>query len=94
MTIYRVHWIPIECYTNLEFAKRSTAADVWAFSTTLWEIFMFGEEIKTTDHVDAMRVSFLCYFLWQINVMVYKFNCTGFTHKSPSFVKSIYRLIK
>lgn len=51
-----MHWIPIECYSNLEFAKISTAADVWAFSTTLWEIFMFGEEIKTADHLDAMRV--------------------------------------
>ncbi|XP_044265655.1 tyrosine-protein kinase hopscotch [Tribolium madens] len=50
-----VHWIPLECYTNLDYAKRSTAADVWAFATTLWEIFVLGEEIKTTDHVETMR---------------------------------------
>ncbi|XP_018333328.1 tyrosine-protein kinase hopscotch [Agrilus planipennis] len=50
-----VHWIPVECYSNLEFAKRSTAADVWAFATTLWEIFMYGEQIKQTSHINAMK---------------------------------------
>ncbi|KAF2897768.1 hypothetical protein ILUMI_08399 [Ignelater luminosus] len=50
-----VHWIPVECYSNLQFAKRSTAADVWAFATTIWEIFMFGEPIPHTDHTEAMR---------------------------------------
>lgn len=50
-----VHWIPVECYSNLEYAKQSTAADVWAFATTTWEIFMFGEAIKESDHMDAMR---------------------------------------
>ncbi|XP_023023371.1 tyrosine-protein kinase hopscotch isoform X3 [Leptinotarsa decemlineata] len=53
-----VHWIPIECYSNLDYAKRSSEADVWSFATTLWEIFMYGEEIKPTDfsdHVQAMR---------------------------------------
>ncbi|CAG9828556.1 unnamed protein product [Diabrotica balteata] len=53
-----VHWIPIECYTNLNYAKRSVEADVWAFATTLWEMFMYGEEIKSfksNDHLQAMR---------------------------------------
>jgi Janus kinase 2 len=50
-----VHWVPVECYAKLDYAKRSTAADVWAFATTLWEIFTLGEEIKITDHVEAMR---------------------------------------
>ncbi|KAJ8947273.1 hypothetical protein NQ318_014169 [Aromia moschata] len=50
-----VHWIPIECYSNLNYAKRSSEADVWSFGTTLWEIFMFGEEIKATDHNQLMR---------------------------------------
>lgn len=56
---FRVHWIPVECYTNLDYAKRSTAADVWAFATTLWEIFTFGEEMTSNDHVEAMRVPFI-----------------------------------
>ncbi|XP_031329480.1 tyrosine-protein kinase hopscotch [Photinus pyralis] len=50
-----VHWIPVECYSNLEYAKRSTAADVWAFATTLWEIFTYGETIEHNNYMDAMR---------------------------------------
>lgn len=54
-TSSEVHWIPVECYSNLNYAKRSMEADVWAFATTLWEIFMYGQEIKSTDHNQAMR---------------------------------------
>lgn len=53
---FRVHWIPVECYSNLEIAKCSTQADVWAFATTLWQIFTFAEEIKSTGHIAAMKV--------------------------------------
>lgn len=49
--------MPVECYSNLEAAKRSTEADVWAFATTLWEIYTFGDELKCEDHVQIMRVS-------------------------------------
>ncbi|KAK9719328.1 Protein tyrosine and serine/threonine kinase [Popillia japonica] len=51
-----VHWIPIECYNNKNYAKHSTPADVWAFGTTLWEIFMFGEVIQKIDHLEAMKM--------------------------------------
>ncbi|GJQ70199.1 putative Band 4.1 homologues [Trypoxylus dichotomus] len=51
-----VHWIPIECYNNINYAKHSTPADVWAFGTTLWEIFMFGEVIQKIDHHEAMKM--------------------------------------
>ncbi|CAH1103307.1 unnamed protein product [Psylliodes chrysocephalus] len=50
-----VHWIPVECYTKLDLAKMSTEADVWSFGTTIWEIYMYGEEIKPIDHLQAMR---------------------------------------
>lgn len=52
--ICRVHWIPVECYSNLDYAKCSSAADVWAFATTLWEIFTYGEEIQM-NYIEAMR---------------------------------------
>ncbi|XP_067143590.1 tyrosine-protein kinase JAK2-like [Centruroides vittatus] len=38
-----MHWIPPECYSDFSQAAKSLAADVWAFGTTLWEIFSFGE---------------------------------------------------
>lgn len=34
-------------------------ADVWAFATTVWEIYMLGEQKFFDDNVDAMEVSFL-----------------------------------
>ncbi|CAG9764694.1 unnamed protein product [Ceutorhynchus assimilis] len=48
-----VHWIPVECYTNLD--KRSTAADVWAMATTLYEIFTYGKEMPEIDHMQTIR---------------------------------------
>ncbi|KAF7271454.1 hypothetical protein GWI33_015675 [Rhynchophorus ferrugineus] len=50
-----IHWIPVECYTTLDYAKRSTAADVWALATTLYEIFNYGKVMPNTDHVQTMR---------------------------------------
>ncbi|KAL3288358.1 hypothetical protein HHI36_002806 [Cryptolaemus montrouzieri] len=51
-----VHWVPVECYANLDYARRSSSADVWAFSTTLWEIFTYGEEIVTKNLVEAKEM--------------------------------------
>ncbi|XP_045460768.1 tyrosine-protein kinase hopscotch isoform X2 [Harmonia axyridis] len=48
-----VYWIPVECYSNLDYARRSSNADVWAFATTLYEIFTFGEEINLMDPLEA-----------------------------------------
>lgn len=50
-----VHWIPVEYYSNLEYASQSPTADVWAFSTTLWEIFSYGEVLPPADQLDTMR---------------------------------------
>lgn len=49
-----IHWIPVEYHSNVEYAKHSPAADVWAFATTLWEIFMCGESIPEVDQHDSM----------------------------------------
>ncbi|KAK6642747.1 hypothetical protein RUM43_004249 [Polyplax serrata] len=37
-----LHWVPPECYYDFKLAKTIPSADVWAFGTTLWEIFSFG----------------------------------------------------
>jgi hypothetical protein len=55
-----IHWIPTECYSNFDFARGSVAADVWAFGTTLWEIFAYGECPPETTNVNSMmKVQFI-----------------------------------
>lgn len=43
--LFSIHWIPVEWhgFENMEGARRSISADMWAVGTTLWEIFSYGE---------------------------------------------------
>jgi len=50
-----IHWIPTEFYSNFDFARGSVAADVWAFGTTLWEIFAYGECPPETSNVESIK---------------------------------------
>jgi hypothetical protein len=50
-----IYWIPTEFYSNFDFARGSVAADVWAFGTTLWEIFAYGECPPETSNVDSIK---------------------------------------
>lgn len=52
---HSIHWIPTECYSNFDFAHGSVAADVWAFGTTLWEIFAYGECPPETSDVEKIK---------------------------------------
>ncbi|XP_046399545.1 tyrosine-protein kinase JAK2 [Ischnura elegans] len=54
-----VYWIPVECYANPLCAQTSVAADVWAFGTSLWEIFSFGESLPHPDCVEAIQAKYL-----------------------------------
>ncbi|KNC24939.1 Tyrosine-protein kinase hopscotch [Lucilia cuprina] len=38
-------WIPFEYHHNLNAAKKQLDVDLWAFATTVWEIFSRGEPI-------------------------------------------------
>lgn len=60
-----IHWIPTEFYSNFDFARGSVAADVWAFGTTLWEIFAYGECPPETSNVDSIKkVQFIIFISW------------------------------
>ncbi|GFS90101.1 tyrosine-protein kinase hopscotch [Nephila pilipes] len=39
-----IHWIPPECYNDYSQASKSCLADVFAFGTTLWQIFSSGSK--------------------------------------------------
>ncbi|KAG8222937.1 hypothetical protein J437_LFUL000232 [Ladona fulva] len=54
-----VYWIPVECYTNFMCAQTSVAADVWAFGTTLWEIFSYGESLPEVTHLETIEKQIL-----------------------------------
>ncbi|XP_072942901.1 tyrosine-protein kinase hopscotch [Epargyreus clarus] len=50
-----VHWIPVEFYSDMNLAKRSVLGDIWAFATTLWEIFSYGQSPNDTNPVLTAR---------------------------------------
>ncbi|XP_046997738.1 tyrosine-protein kinase hopscotch [Schistocerca americana] len=50
-----IHWIAPEYFTNVEMARSSVPADVWAFSTTLWQIFAYGEHPPESSNVDMIK---------------------------------------
>lgn len=58
-TIYDIHWIPPECYHDLESALSSLLADVWACGTTMWEIFAFADSIPEFLNVDSIKKHYL-----------------------------------
>lgn len=55
---FRIHWIPVEFYQNLHvsYARQSHTTDVWAFATTVHEIYMQGEPIENTADAEIMKV--------------------------------------
>lgn len=50
-----VPWIPIEHYENLNESRKNLKADIWAYATTLWEIFSRGTSpLAVLNHGDIM----------------------------------------
>lgn len=41
--IQRLPWIPFEYHSNPNRARTDFKAEIWAYATTIWEIFSRGE---------------------------------------------------
>ncbi|KAG6456774.1 hypothetical protein O3G_MSEX009942 [Manduca sexta] len=50
-----VHWMPVEFFSDMNLAKRSVIGDIWAFATTLWEVFSYGQSPTETNPVLTAR---------------------------------------
>lgn len=46
---FSIPWIPVEYINRLDQAKEDYKAEIWAFSTTLWEIFSHGVKPTVKD---------------------------------------------
>lgn len=46
-----VPWIPIEDYNDLSASRKNLKGDIWAYATTLWEVFSRGAQLKLQDPV-------------------------------------------
>lgn len=49
--------MPVEFFADMNLAKRSVIGDIWAFATTLWEVFSYGQLPNETNPVLTVRVS-------------------------------------
>ncbi|XP_066903761.1 tyrosine-protein kinase hopscotch isoform X2 [Halyomorpha halys] len=47
------HWIPPELYDNPREVLKNTSADVWAFGTTLWQLFSYGLQPSVSSSIKA-----------------------------------------
>ncbi|KAF7385653.1 hypothetical protein HZH66_011495 [Vespula vulgaris] len=50
-----VHWLPPEFYSNPEIAKCNFQTDIWAVSTTVWQIFSRGAEPPTYHDLNIVK---------------------------------------
>ncbi|XP_014671247.1 PREDICTED: tyrosine-protein kinase JAK1-like [Priapulus caudatus] len=69
----RIHWLPPENFAVINDARSyrpSRRADIWAFGTTLWEIFEFGARPRVDD-LDA--VEYLSQTLSDTEKLVYAY---------------------
>ncbi|KAK2578134.1 hypothetical protein KPH14_012606 [Odynerus spinipes] len=50
-----IHWLPPEFYSNPEIAKCNFQTDIWAVSTTIWQIFSRGAEPPTYHDLNIVK---------------------------------------
>lgn len=50
-SVQDVPWIPIEDYNDLSASRKNLKGDIWAYATTLWEIFSRGSQLNVPNPV-------------------------------------------
>lgn len=54
-SILSLPWIPFEYHQNMELAKLDFMAEIWAYATTLWEIFSHGRPPTLKEYYASKR---------------------------------------
>lgn len=49
LTDFDVPWIAVEDYKDLSASRKNLKGDIWAYSTTLWEIFSRGTALNIAN---------------------------------------------
>jgi len=55
MFLFSLYWIPTEFFNTIELARKSPQADIWAFSSTLWEVFNYGIVLPEVQNVELFK---------------------------------------
>lgn len=50
-SVQDVPWIPIEDYSDFSASRKNLKGDIWAYATTLWEVFSRGAQLKLQNPV-------------------------------------------
>lgn len=70
---FSIHWLPPECYSNPNLARRSTRADVWALGTTLWEIFSRGTVLPVHNDFEVVKKVYIILIQLYLSSFIYFF---------------------
>jgi len=53
-----IHWVPTEHHPHLPTSKHDKSTDVWAFATTAWQIFSFGDQPLKGSNIRAITIKY------------------------------------
>lgn len=53
--VFSLPWIPFEYHQNMIGATKDFTAEIWAYATTLWEIFSHGQRPTLREYYASKR---------------------------------------